>query len=51
MKNVSSLNNIYQIEKVNYETFLVGDNYGHLALINKKDFNSLSHLNFGKNMC
>ena len=45
-KNVKSKteNFVQQIEKVNDDTFLVGELYGYIELINKKDLSCLSHL-------
>ena len=42
IKNVKTKNIVMNIEKVNDETFLTGEGFGYLELINKKDLNCLS---------
>ena len=43
-KNLRTKKWVFYIEKVNDETFLTGEYFGNLKLINKKDLTSLSHL-------
>ena len=43
-KNAKTQDHVEHIEKVNDETFLTGEIFGYLELINKKDLTCLSHL-------
>ena len=43
-KNVKTKHHVYNIEKVDDVSFLTGESYGNLELINKKDLICLSRL-------
>ena len=43
-KNVYTKGNVHNMENANEETFLIGDWYGNLKLIGKKDLTCLSNL-------
>lgn len=44
IKNAKTFAYVYHIEKVNDDTFLTCEMYGHIELIKKKDLTCLSHL-------
>ena len=43
-KNIETKQNVLHLEQVNHDTFLTGERFGHIELINYKDLIPLSHL-------